>query len=114
MQFDLVLKVLLDKNIQKLVGATILLCFSFIAGRISVVDCKIDEVCFDIIKDRDMLSKQLDEERKNCLEEKTNALKKLKDKLDLNCQLRVDDILEKIEFYPEVHCEICKAKGHCK
>ena len=114
MQVELILKLLLNKNFQKLLGLTIALSLTFVAGRASTSDCIIDEVCFDIKNDRDKLSKQITEQRKSCLKEKTKALKDLKKELDESYQKRIDEILKKIDFYPEVHCKICKAKGHCK
>ena len=114
MQVELILKLLLNKDFQKLFGLTTLLALTFVAGRASTNDCVIEEVCFDIKKDRDILSEQLVNQRKSCLREKTKSLQDLKKELDDSCQKRIDEILKKIDFYPEVHCNICKAKGHCK
>jgi len=114
MQVELILKLLLNKDFQKLLGLTILLALTFVAGRASTSECIIEEVCFDIKKDKNLLSEQLVNQRNACLKEKTKSLQDLKKELDKSCQTRIDEILKKIDFYPEVHCDICKAKGHCK
>lgn len=107
------LKIIKDSTFQKIfIGFVIAIC-AFFAGRSTAPECKQDVICADIIKDRDIISAQIIQERSDCQEEKITALKDLTDSLNHNCALRVDEAIGHCEFSEEIHCPICKARGAC-
>ena len=107
------LKIIKDNTFQKIfIGFMIAIC-AFFAGRSTVPECKQDVVSADIIKDRDIISAQLVNEREKCQNEKVKSLKSLTEKLNFDCSTRVDEAIGHCEFSEEIHCPICKARGAC-
>lgn len=107
------LKIIKDSTFQKVfVSLTLIICAFFI-GKASVPECKQSVVCSDIIKDRDLLSGQLKDERLKCQSEKVDALKSLTSDLNKDCALRVDEAIGHCEFSEDLHCPICVARGVC-
>lgn len=109
-----VLSLLKDKTVQTALAALAVAVFSFMGGRVTAPNCDKNEICKDISKDRDKLTGQLSKQRQKCSEEKTEALKQLRNDLNVECALDVEKALEGSEFDPEVHCAICVARGECK
>ena len=109
-----VLEFVKDKTIQQVFICILIGIFGFFAGVKSVKPCVKEIVCEDIIKDNDVLTKQLADERIRCQDEKMDALKGLRLDLNANCAGRVEKALQDCEFEPELHCAICVARGICQ
>ena len=76
--------------------------------------CVREVVCKEIIRDRDKLSDQISGMREECLTEKAQLGKTLKDKFVTDCNDRVKKAIKNCDFSEEHHCPICKARGVCK
>ena len=111
---DLIAKQAKNETTQKIFSILLIALCSFFIGRSSVNDCKKDVICKDIIADRDKLSKQLNEDKITCQDEKTEEMKDLALKLERECSYRLDKALDDCEFSEEIHCSICIARGVCK
>lgn len=107
------LKIIKDNTFQKVFVGFVLIVCAFFAGRATMPECKQSVICQDIIKDREILSAQIIQERSTCQEEKITALKDLTDSLNHNCALRVDEAIGHCEFSEDIHCPICIARGVC-
>lgn len=107
------LKIIKDNTFQKIFIGIVLIVCSFFAGRATMPECKQSVICQDIIKDRDLLSAQIIQERSSCQDEKIKSLKDLTDSLNYDCALRVDEAIGHCEFSEDIHCPICIARGVC-
>jgi len=108
-----ILTLIKDNTFQKITAVVFLCSLFFYLGRLSMPECRQDVVCHDIIKDRDLLSQQLVKERTSCQKEKVSDLKKLTEKLNTDCAMRVDNAIGHCEFSEDIHCPICVARGVC-
>tara|TARA_B100000927_G_C16458556_1_gene466893 strand:+ start:199 stop:564 length:366 start_codon:yes stop_codon:yes gene_type:complete len=108
-----ILSLLKDKTVQTALAALAVAIFSFMGGRVTAPSCEKSVICLDISNDRDELTRQLSKQRQECAEEKTDALKKLRNNLNVECALDVERALEGSSFDPEIHCPICIARGEC-
>tara|TARA_B100000902_G_scaffold387902_1_gene432689 strand:- start:553 stop:909 length:357 start_codon:yes stop_codon:yes gene_type:complete len=100
--------------VQIITASFLSLALGFMTCKVITKPCVREVVCKEIISDRDKLSVQLSEARKNCLDEKSELGKALKDKFIENCNLRVKDAVKNCDFSEKHHCPICKARGVCK
>jgi len=110
------LKIIKDGTVQKIfIGLLIAVC-AFFGGRATMIDkdCSEKEICKDITRDRDSLSRQIIEERAACQEEKSEALEKLAERLEKECNLRISEAIDHCEFSDEIHCPICISVGACR
>ena len=103
-----------DKTIQQVLVCIVIAVSGFFIGVKSVDPCIKEVVCEDIIKDRDILTKQVADERIKCQDEKLEALKDLRLDLNANCATRVEKALNDCEFSIDLHCPICIARGACQ
>ena len=108
------LKVIKDKTFQKASAALLIIVASFGVGRLTAPGCNQAEICGDIIKDRDELSSQLEQQYLKCQDEKVDSLKDLRVELNASCAIRVDEALAGCDFSEEIHCPICIARGVCQ
>ncbi len=108
------LSLIKDKTVQAALAAIAIAIFSFMGGRISVPNCDKDTICKDIENDRDNLSRQLAEARKNCLKKKEDALTSLRLELNAVCAEKISEAASGSDFDPNVHCAICIARGECE
>ena len=109
-----ILSFLKDKTVQTALAALAIAIFSFVGGRVSVPNCDKDNICKDISRDRDSLSEQLAEARKNCRKKKDEALSNLRLELNADCAVKISSASAGSDFDPDVHCAICVARGECK
>ena len=109
------LKIIKDNTVQKIFFAILIAGCAFFAGRATVSnqECIIDDVCEDIIDDRDELSRQLTEQRAECQKEKKRALEELAERLERECMMRIDEAIDHCEFSEDIHCPICISRGLC-
>lgn len=107
------LKIIKDNTFQKIFVGLVLVVCSFFAGKATAPECKQSIICSDIIRDRDILSAQLTEERSKCQTEKVKSLQALTSDLNKDCALRIDEAIGHCEFSEDLHCPICVARGVC-
>ena len=107
------LKIIKDSTFQKIFAGLVLAFCAFFAGRATIPECKQSVICSDIIRDRDLLSDQLVDERNKCQTEKVKSLQELTSELNKVCTLRIDDAIGHCEFSEDLHCPICVARGVC-
>ena len=88
--------------------------FSFMGGRVTAPNCDKSNICRDISRDRDNLSKQLAEARKKCLKNKEEALTSLRLELNAVCAEKISEAASGSDFDPDIHCAICIARGECE
>lgn len=100
--------------VQIITASLLSLSLGFMICKVTTKPCVREVVCKEIIADRDKLSVQLSEARKNCLDEKSELGKTLKDKFIESCNFRVKDAVKNCDFSEKHHCPICKARGVCK
>ena len=84
--------------VQIITASFLSLALGFMTCKVITKPCVREVVCKEIISDRDKLSVQLSEARKNCLDEKSELGKALKDKFIENCNLRVKDAVKNCDF----------------
>jgi len=102
-------------HIVQLIGTAILsLAMGFLVCKAVTKPCVREIVCKEIIVDRDKLSDQLNNSRKECLDDKSEFGKSLKVRLTNDCNNRVKDAIKNCDFSEKHHCPICKARGICK
>lgn len=103
-----------DKTVQVFIGFLVIGALSFWAGRATAPLCIKSVVCEDISKDRDKLSEQLKTQRTECATERKKALQKLRQDLNAECALDIEEASDGSDFDPDIHCPICKIRGVCK
>ena len=113
-KIESILKIIKDKTFQKASALVVVVFCSFIAGRFSSPDCVQEIICADIIRDKNTISQQLENQYTQCQEEKIKELKDITQDLNANCAERVNEALGSAEFDENIHCPICTARGVCK
>ena len=109
-----ILSLLKDKTVQTALVALTVAIFSFMGGRVTASNCEKSVICFDVEEDRKELERQLSGQRQECVKERTAALKKLRNNLNVECALDIERALEGSSFDTEIHCPICIARGECR
>ena len=99
---------------QLIMSAILSFVIGFVFHKSMTEPCIRSVVCEEIINDRDTLSAQLDEERQECLDEKKEMGKSLKNKFSKECTKSIEEATKDCEFSEKHHCRICKARGVCK